>query len=1005
MSDTFPQYDLFLSYNSLDRDEVQGIRQQLGTVPQALTAFLDRESLTLGKRWFEEIESALLNSRAIAVFYGPHGLGRWQNLEMILALDLQAKPNTEILVIPVLLPGADLNKAPRFLLLNSYLDLRSGHDSTNLSRLAQHVLRQPTTLEALSVNDELRNPYRGLNYFQEQDAPLFFGRQYESQKLLEKVKTSALIALVGNSGTGKSSLVRAGLIPLLRKQHTPDPTWEVLVCIPALDNANPFHNLAAAFLESWGYSADEIVKQRPGIEATLRTTLSLVDSIRQTLKKTHNADKLLLIIDQFEELLNFDSLSPETVDDSKPKPKTEFELFVELLLNAANTDHCSVLLTIRGDYYGAVTERHAGLAEKIEKGTVTLSRLQDSQLRDIIVKPAQLAGGRFEDGLPERIIDDVGKKPGNLALLEFALTSLWNHQSQGWLKLSAYQTQVGKLEGAISAEADKILQSDKVPDQALALAALARLVRVSSTEADGGDTRQRVPLTEFSAAEKACLTPFIKSHLLLASGTWNGNEDAEQQPGNQQPTSQAPTLEVAHEALIRHWPTLQDALKDKRELLVWRQTIRRQYEGWKPLHDAGVSLEAMDKWLLKQGIQLDQALTWMEKRSGDLIDEEKAFIADSKKFEATAELRRWRKKIRPQFAQWQRLDQSNLKQNINAWLLNIELLQQGQSWLRNSPQDLLDGEPAYIEANRVIQVRRIKMRRTIKFTLFGCAIVLGSIGATDVWLKNRHTTWPLAAKALSIRIGLANPPLMTDMKPIPAGQFMMGTGGGEASHEYPPHTVTINAFKMGVTEVTIQQYRQFAKDVEAGHYVCEHYMASNPSKESKKRLFGANQPAIDVSWYEAQCYSNWLSFLTGKGFHLPTEAQWEYAARGNQGKTTAYFWGNSDASAKEYAWYGEDFFSGSTHPVGQLKANDFGLKDMAGNVREWTQDCWHVNYQNAPQDGKAWLEQNNGDCVWRVLRGGSWTTVPFTLRSALRDRYGAVYRGDGLGFRLAQDLP
>lgn len=997
MSDTNRQYDLFLSYNSLDRDEVQGIRQQLGTVPQALTAFLDRESLTLGKRWFEEIESALLNSRAIAVFYGPHGLGRWQNLEMILALDLQAKPNTEILVIPVLLPGADLNKAPRFLLLNSYLDLRSGHDSTNLSRLAQHVLRQPTTLEALSVNDELRNPYRGLNYFQEQDAPLFFGRQYESQKLLEKVKTSALIALVGNSGTGKSSVVRAGLIPLLRKQHTPDPTWEVLVCIPALDNANPFHNLAAAFLESWGYSADEIVKQRPGIEATLRTTLSLVDSIRQTLKKIHNADKLLLIIDQFEELLNFDSLSPETVDDSKPKPKTDFELFVELLLNAANTDHCSVLLTIRGDYYGAVTERHAGLAEKIEKGTVTLSRLQDSQLRDIIVKPAQLAGGRFEDGLPERIIDDVGKKPGNLALLEFALTSLWNHQSQGWLKLSAYQTQVGKLEGAISAEADKILQSDKVPDRTLALAALTRLVRVSSTEADGGDTRQRVPLTEFSAAEKACLTPFIKSHLLLASGTWNGNEE----PGNQQPISQAPTLEVAHEALIRHWPTLQDALKDKRELLVWRQTIRRQYEGWKPLHDAGVSLEVVDKWLLK-GIHLEQAVTWEEKRNGDLIDEEKAFIADSKKFEATAELRNWRKKIRPQFEQWQKLEGSLQKNDIQAWLLDTELLQQGQIWLRDSPQDLLDGEPAYIEANRVIQDKRIKMQLTIKLSLTVCAIVLSSIAATDVWLKKRHATLPLVAKALSIRLGFANPPLMTDMKPIPAGQFMMGTDGDEASDEYPPHTVTIKAFKMGVTEVTNQQYQQFAKDVDAGHYVCEHYKKSNPSEGNPKSFFDANHPAIYVSWYEAQCYSNWLSFLTGKDFRLPTEAQWEYATRGNQGKTTPYFWGNSDASAKEYAWHEEreDFFFGSTHPVGQLKANDFGLKDMAGNVLEWVQDCYADDYQQAPKDGSAWETK---DCPRRVVRGGSWLSKPGSLRSAYRAQIDVGRRGSGIGFRLAQD--
>jgi len=1004
MSDTNPKYDLFLSYNSLDSNEVQAIRQQLVKLPQALHTFLDRESLTLGKRWFEEIESALLNSRAIAVFYGPHGLGRWQNLEMILALDLQAKPDghADILVIPILLPEANLTDAPRILLLNSYLDLRSGYDPASLGRLAQHVLRQPTTLDVLPANDELRNPYRGLKHFDEQDARLFFGRQYESQKLLEKVKTCSLIALVGNSGSGKSSVVRAGLIPLLRKQHMPDPTWEVLVCIPALDNANPFHNLAAAFLESWGNSADEIVEKRPGIEATLRATLSLVDSIRQTLKKSHDADKLLLIIDQFEELLNFDSLAPETADQT-PKRKTDFELFVELLLNAANTDHCAVLLTIRGDYYGAVTERHAGLAEKIEKGTVTLSRLQDDQLRDIIVKPAQLAGGRFEDGLPERIIDDVGKKPGNLALLEFALTSLWNYQSQGWLKLSAYQNQVGKLEGAISAEADNILQSDKVPDRTLALAALTRLVRVSSTEEDGGDTRQRVALTEFSAAEKDCLKPFIKSHLLLASGTWNDNGDADRPPDSQDRSQLSPTLEVAHEALIRHWPTLQEALKDKREVLVWRQTIRRQYEGWKPLHDSGATSDAMDKWLLKQGIQLEQALTWEEKRSGDLIDDEKAFIADSKKFEAIAELRNWRKKIRPQFEQWQTLNASKQKQDINAWLLNTELLNQGLSWLADCPEDLLENEAAFINANRIILDNRIKNQRTIRNTLFVVVTYIVLISSVNYWLKTQHATWPLAAKALSIRLGLVDPPRITDMKLIPSGQFIMGTDRDKNSYEYPPHNVTINAFQMGVTEVTNQQYQQFVQDVEVGHYVCEHYKAIKLDDDIRIRFRGADKPVINVSWDEAQCYINWLSFLTGKNFHLPTEAQWEYAARGNQGKTTRYFWGNNDASAKEYAWHGEDFSTGSTHPVGQLKVNDFGLKDIAGNVWEWMADCWHNNYKDAPKSGQAWEEANNGVCTQRVLRGGSWNDEPNYLRSAYRYRFYADTRNNNVGFRLAQD--
>ena len=161
----------------------------------------------------------------------------------------------------------------------------------------------------------------------------------------------------------------------------------------------------------------------------------------------------------------------------------------------------------------------------IEKGTLTLKRLEDKQLREIIEKPATLGGGKLQDGLAERIIDDVEKQPGNLALLEFALTLLWNYQHDGWLTHDAYENEVGKLEGAISNKADEILQSPEVGNPQLALMALTRLVRVSSSEADGGDTRQRVPLKEFNPAERACLEPFVKARLLVASGSWHESDD------------------------------------------------------------------------------------------------------------------------------------------------------------------------------------------------------------------------------------------------------------------------------------------------------------------------------------------------------------------------------------------------------------------------------------------------------------------------------------------------
>jgi formylglycine-generating enzyme required for sulfatase activity len=221
-----------------------------------------------------------------------------------------------------------------------------------------------------------------------------------------------------------------------------------------------------------------------------------------------------------------------------------------------------------------------------------------------------------------------------------------------------------------------------------------------------------------------------------------------------------------------------------------------------------------------------------------------------------------------------------------------------------------------------------------------------------------------------------------EMVEIHAGQFQMG-GDFHDSVKHV-HTVTFEkSFFMAKNVVTFEEYDLFAK--------------ANKRKFPDDNTWGrAQRPVINVSWEDAEEYASWLSQLTGKSYRLPSEAEWEYAARANT--TTEYYW-DGLGEAKDYAWY-VDNSDLKTHPVCEKRPNAFGLYDMSGNVWEWVEDCWHDNYQNAPIDGSAWDLEG---CNYRVLHGGSWYHLRDKLRSAHRYRFELGHRGSDIGFRLAQD--
>ncbi|NBQ70638.1 MAG: TIR domain-containing protein, partial [Nitrosomonadaceae bacterium] len=222
---------------------------------------------------------------------------------------------------------------------------------------------------------------------------------------------------------------------------------------------------------------------------------------------------------------------------------------------------------------------------------------------------------------------------------------------------------------------------------------------------------------------------------------------------------------------------------------------------------------------------------------------------------------------------------------------------------------------------------------------------------------------------------------------IPAGRFLMGSPDDEPERrndEGPQHEVHIaKPFAMGVFEVTFAEYDQF----------CQKTGRDKPGDENWGR---ENRPVIDVSWHDAQLYCAWLSELTGQSYRLPNEAEWEYASRA--GTITPFYTG--ETINFDQANYGQ--IREKTLPVGSFAPNAFGLYDMHGNVWEWTQDCWHENYRNAPDNGSAWLEANGGNCDRRVVRGGSWSGNPLNLRSALRFRLITYEANKFLGFRIAR---
>lgn len=267
-------------------------------------------------------------------------------------------------------------------------------------------------------------------------------------------------------------------------------------------------------------------------------------------------------------------------------------------------------------------------------------------------------------------------------------------------------------------------------------------------------------------------------------------------------------------------------------------------------------------------------------------------------------------------------------------------------------------------------------------------------------MKSQNTNTPVIAFLLAfVLIGTACAPLSAasikdceecpELAIIPPGSFTMGTDGRH-KYEKPSHTVTIDkAFAIGIYEVSFNEWQ-----------VCLDEGACGTELPDDHNWGMGMRPVINITWHEAQLYLDWLSQKTGKAYRLPSEAEWEYAARaGTEGE---FWWGDDIGKAKANCRDCGAKISHESLPVDSFTANPWGLYNMHGNVWEWTQDCWNKTYDGAPGDGSAWVE---GDCRQRVMRSGSWYYFSKNLRSAWRAKNHSKVKSYGIGFRVLRELP
>ena len=487
-----------------------------------------------------------------------------------------------------------------------------------------------------------RPPFKGLEVFQEDDADLFYGREELTGALVLRLTQSiqqgggSFLAVVGASGSGKSSLVRAGLIPVLKRgipladgtRLTEAVDWPIHIITPSV---HPLESLASSLTRD----EESLTAVNTLITDLQEDSNNFYRYVNRLLKDKNQ--RLLLFVDQFEEIFTLCEDEAERV------------AFVNNLITAANALNSQVvlLITLRADFY-AQCSQYDNLRDELELHQKFLGPMSAAELRAAIERPAHNAGYKFESGLVGTLLREVGNEPGALPLLSHALLETWKRRRGKDLTFEAYN-EAGGIRGAIAKTADIVYDFQLSAEQQ----EITRRIFISLTEiGDAQDTRRRAPLSELIRREEekgsveAVLRILTKARLIIV-----GEE----------------TAEVAHEALIREWPILRRWLDDNREALHIQRQLQEDAEAWRRLdEDAGA---------LYRGVRLAMALDWASEHEEDLIELTRSFLMTSQEVvereEAEREAQRQRElETAQQLAEAQRLraeEQALTANKLRTW--------------------------------------------------------------------------------------------------------------------------------------------------------------------------------------------------------------------------------------------------------------------------------------------------------------------------------------------------